>query len=166
MSERLKTDVGTLDLSLEAALKDGKPYLGDLSVVQAILSNEASLTINAYCDKSSGKITPAEFRKLTNEACERIARIFLGKDDSYNIMPGWNEAGAIDEFLAEQLKLKDDDPFDRLCMTGLKYLDEVWCALRQADEGRDDDYQSNLNGSIETFVNLMVGIPIYNWDED
>src|SRR5690349_1358275 len=73
-------------------------YLGNAEVVEALL---AHLWKQVYRRWKAGVASVEAAIATDSDDCRRMARLFLGLEtDRFKPIPGWNTAGAIDQFLA------------------------------------------------------------------
>lgn len=96
-------------------------YLGDLDTVIAILRAK----ISHVCDAVSDTDDPKKQMRIIAAGGRSIAHIFLGDNPFVRPVAGWNEAGRIDEAMAEWLSLDDAGPINRLCHAFARMLLEV-----------------------------------------
>jgi hypothetical protein len=97
LNDTVRTDAGnsqSIATALQHALQGeaGAPYLGDPeevnSLVRAFLSEDLERALAA----SQGTLTGAQAAGQATAACERMARIFTGRDARYAPIPGWHTA--------------------------------------------------------------------------
>ncbi len=150
----------TLDLSLLAAEKDGKPYLGDLAVVYDLIGNLASSSLERVAMISQGVLTTEQAGEIDLEESRALAMVFLGKTPDYNGLKHWNEAGKIDVFVAEQADIAETDSVNRLATLFLLMIQDMYGAARMMDEGAsEEDARTAIDGSLEGIAGLLMGIP-------
>ncbi|MDD2106809.1 hypothetical protein [Pseudomonas asiatica] len=156
----------TFDLSMEAATKDGKPYLGDLYVVRELVGNLASDSLLRLVDISTGKLTAEQASEMDIKESRQLARVFLGQDPHYNGLQHWNEPGKIDDFVAAQANIIENDPEARIATLFILMIQDMYGAARLADEGYpEDDVQTAIDGSLESITAVLIGIPFDQLEE-
>lgn len=75
-----KSDIHSLTDSLSNALAGGKPYLGSLEYVQAMLHAYGQEVMERLVDASLGKTSMKDATDRDVAEAERLGRIFLGED--------------------------------------------------------------------------------------
>lgn len=149
----------TLDLSMEAAIKDGKPYLGDMNVVRELVGNLASDALLRLVDISTGNLTAEQAGEMDLDESRKLARVFLGQDSDYNGLKHWNEPGKIDEFVAAQAGILEEDPEARLATLFILMIQDMYGAARLAVERHPEgDVQAAIDGSLESITSVLIGI--------
>ncbi len=149
----------TLDLSLRAAEKDGHPYLGDTSAIHDLIGKLASEALVRLVQISLGTMTVEEAGEHDLRGAQALARIFLGQEPGFNLVPGWNQPGAIDAFVAQESEIAETEPVARLATLFLLMIQDMYGAARLTDEGYpDDDVQTAIDGSLETVTAVLIGV--------
>lgn len=158
----------TIDLSLERAEAGGRPYLGDYQTLVDILGEYGSAVIQRLAQASALEIGFDEKQKADIAGARELADVLLGqKPDEYNPVPGWNEPGQIDRFVAAQVNIDEADPSDTLVVALLFMATDMHNAAHMADAGApEDDWKSAIDGSIDEMARLMIGIPFYEQEAE
>lgn len=147
-------NLSTLDISL--ALGGGnKPYLGDLQTVTDIVETAISAAYAAIVDNP---LAPGGKLK---EIAESHARIFLGENDEYQPMPGWNTPGAIDVFVAQESGINETTPIYRMATLFILAFSDVMGLIQlfDRDEISESDMREALAAGIESVATELMGIP-------
>lgn len=155
----------TLDLSMAAAEKDGKPFLGDMQVVRDLVGNLASDALQRLSKISDGTMTGDQAADEAIVDSKALAAVFLGQNDEYNLVSEWNKPGAIDAFVAQQAGIAEDDAEARLMTLFMLTVQDMYDAAKLMDEGESEaTTKAAIDGSLEGVTNLLLGIP--NADDD
>lgn len=159
-----KTD-HTLDLSIAAAEKDGKPYLGDQAVVRDLVGDLGSEALSRLVKFSSGEIDQEAVSAADVAEATALAKVFLGQNDEYNVVQGWNEPGKIDDFVAAQANIGETDPVQRLATLFILVIQDMYAAARLLDDGEGEDTaRAAIDGSLDSAAALLMGIPYHEYE--
>lgn len=90
-----------------------------------------------------------------------LADVLLGKDPDYPGMPGWNEPGGIDRFVAGQVGAEETDPEIVLEHMATSLFAEVAQVAAYAGEDgvTDEQWQWQYEDALDRFTRLCLGIP-------
>jgi len=132
-------------------------YLGNPTVVNEILVNLWNTTFTRW---NSGLVDADAWIKADIERCEQMALIFLGADETFVPMPGWNRPGIIDQFLALRLQIDESNPTIRLAYILLEFLREMWAAVSASRKDPNDAEIFNRLShiAIEKYRYLLMGV--------
>lgn len=149
----------TLDLSLQSAKKDDLPYLGDITVVHELVGVLASESLEHLAGLSNGELTSEQLSERNLAGALALARVFLGHEHSYNLVPNWNQPGKIDAFVAQESEISEEDPDKRLATLFLLMIQDMYAAAQMVDEGKtENDVRTAIDGSLETITAVLLGI--------
>lgn len=137
-------------------------HLGDFGAVQMLLHVFARKSMERLIQASKGDFTPSEAVHQDMEDARVLASVFLGKGGTkYSCVPGWNEPGAIDVYVAGATKgMVDTDPVDRLLSLFLYLIEAAHASAHLADsEPSNPDWAFEVNDAALAVTHLLVGVP-------
>ena len=90
MTEKLNmhTDPSGILASLRDAT-DGRPFLGDIAVVEGLLRHFAAEVFTRYDEVGHGVLTPEDAANADRAECLRLAGVLCGQDPTYAPVRGW-----------------------------------------------------------------------------
>lgn len=161
MTEQLNmhTDPSGLLESLKAAT-DGRPYLGDPQAVERLLRQFASQVLERYDEVGHGVLTPADAANSDREACQRMAGIFLGEDDSYAPVREWTGA-PLAQHLRERMQrdvVGDEDDRSVVAQAFAVLVHRLYDALRQSGSAQQDAVFADAEASVRSLTMALVGV--------
>ncbi len=130
------------------------PYLGDKSVIEGMLRLGVQEVFDAL-PGYKGKVS-----EMVRHVGTRVMKPFLGGDQHYAIVDGWNEPGVIDLFVAKWCGFDEQDP--TIVMAGAfadligKLLD-VEAYARQPDV-TPEQWQPKAQAAIDRLAWLLIGL--------
>jgi hypothetical protein len=145
-----------------AALQAGitqaaKPnYLGDIQVVEYLLREFARTAIN--------RRNPPEDPKPNNEKdkqdCLKLADILLGQNPLYTPMPSWNKPGQIDEWIAQELNVKNETPQEVVACAFAEFLADIYALYNLACQPntKDEQWTPQIDLIVGKYRNLLLGV--------
>lgn len=142
------------------------PSLGDPNVVETILRVFVKDALDRRTEYANRDIVLVQLEQLDREACLETAGIFIGSNHFFNGLPGWNEQGGLDAFLVRELNIAETDPLLRVATTLAQLLLEMTELANYAgQEGvLEEQWDWQVDATIETFRNFMLGIPVVHDD--
>lgn len=147
------TDPSGLLESAKAA-NDGRPFLGDMQVVDGMLRRFAAAVFERYDEVGHGILTPDDAAGADRQECLRLARVFCGQDPAYAPVREWTGKGLADhlrERMERDLQPSDDDV--QIVAQALAVLvHRLYDVLRH---GSDDAPQAALMEETEAAVRSM-----------
>ncbi|GEM_PF-3810350 len=136
-----------------AAALDAAPdpnYLGSVEVVEGILRNLANEGVKRHQNPSE------DLEDWEQEVCTQWANVFLGKDPTnYPPMLAWNSERLIDRFVAKESKCPLPLMFMQFIHDFYRLVDAV-----NAGEVPDEDIPWHVQGTVETYRNFLLGVPL------
>lgn len=145
--------------ALDQASKEN--YLGDPKVVRKLLSDFSTEALR----RLDSEMDDEEARICDDEQAAALADIFLGKNPAYAPMVPWNSSGQIDRWLADELKhLKVAEKTPELTVANVMHwiLKDMFSFADLTEKDRN----WNIDATLENFTNVMLGISIYDDDEE
>jgi hypothetical protein len=136
-----------------AAMDAAEGYLGSADFLSGLLR----LLVSDWTELlGSGTATPDLAKKLADE----YAAILFGEKEGYGRLPGWNEAGGIDVFVASELGIPDTGR-DAIENALVQLLMRATAIANYADEPDvlDEHWRWQVDAMFEEFANLFLGIP-------
>ncbi|MBV5324201.1 MAG: hypothetical protein J0626_02430, partial [Rhodospirillaceae bacterium] len=99
---------------------------------------------------------------MDQQEAYRLADVFLGKHpEQANPMPGWNEPGAIDFFVANATGMDDTKPEDRLAHLFSHLVEKAHESAHAADaDPQDEDWADAVNDAVTMVSHLLIGITL------
>jgi 5'-3' exonuclease len=139
--------------ALRNASKDN--YLGDIDIVYKYLSHQIHKVMELFENTDD----PSDYIMTVERIGTQTATTFLGMDAEYAEVPGWNEPGKIDEFLAAELGLAERSPKDRIKHAFSMLIDEMLNTAEYAGTPGilDEQWQFQVQGHLNEFARLFVG---------
>jgi hypothetical protein len=170
-----QSDSAGMVAALDAASKEN--YLGDPQVVGFLLRNYANTCLQRRShilgdvteDSPEWPIKRTESAQADYDDARRLADVFLGKNKMFNPIPAFNRPGVIDRWLVDELHVAGDSPeevVNRAVVTFLlKFYDMAnIIAATPENEDTDDTNQMMIDGLMQKFTKLVMGIP--DWDKE
>lgn len=157
-SNENKGPVGLM-AALDQASKEN--YLGDPKVVSKLLRDFSDEALR----RRASEMDDEEARICDEVQAAALADIFLGKNPDYAPMIPWNSPGQIDRWLADELKhLKVTAETPELTVANVMHwiLKDMFGFADLAEEEKN----WNIGATLENFTNVMLGISIYDDDEE
>ena len=105
------TDPTGIVASLKAA-NDGRPFLGDLGVVDRLLRQFAAGVFERFDEVGHGILTPNDAASADRAECVKLAAVFCGADPSYAPIRDWTGPQLADHLrarMAHQIQPDEDD---------------------------------------------------------
>lgn len=162
MAEELNmhTDPSGLLESARAA-NDGRPFLGDVQVIQKMLREFASNVFTRYDEVGHGVLTPDDAANADRAECLRLAAVFCGQDGAYAPVREWTGKPLADhlrERMARDLQPEDDDV--KLVAQALAVLvHRLYDVLRAASAGAPDDaLMQTTEAAVHSMAMALVGV--------
>lgn len=162
MTEKLTmhTDPSGLVESLKAA-HDGRPYLGDLSVVEGLLRRFASGVFERYDEVGHGVLTPSDAANADRAECLRLAAIFCGNDAAYAPVREWTGQQLADHLRHRMERdLEPEEDNHRLVAQAMAVLvHRLYDALRDANDGEPEGaVMQDVEASVHSMAMALVGV--------
>lgn len=138
-------------------------YLGDMAVVDAIIRNLAADISDRQQKVAAGEMQSDEAVRLDFLQAYGTAKIFLGRNSSYAPVPDWHidsMASGVAPFCVAFYNMVDVETAEDVLVAvmGL-FVRSVYEGIQLAADGAPQDrWQTVIDGSIETIVDLMVGL--------
>ena len=144
--------------ALEAGIAQAaKPnYLGDIQVIEFLLRD--------FVQRALARRNPPEDPKPNTEKDSedalKLASIFLGQDPQYAPMPGWNEPGKIDVWIAQELNVQDDTPQLVVACAFVEFLTEMYELYNYACEPdtKPEQWEPQIDAITEHWRNVLLGV--------
>lgn len=91
---------------------------------------------------------------------QHIARVLLGKDPEWDVIPGWHTPGAIDLAVYRAMELNDNDPDEVMEHWGVAFLTDVYKIMEYASEPgvTDEQWQWQLEDIYERYARMALGM--------
>lgn len=138
MTENLNmhTDPSGILASLRDAT-DGRPFLGDISVVEGMLRRFASEVFTRYDEVGHGVLTPEDAANADRAECLRLAGVLLGQDAAYAPMRGWTGKELADHLRnrMERDLVPTEDDAQLVAQALATLVHRLYDVLRQGNEG-------------------------------
>lgn len=136
-----------------AAVGAAEGYLGSTAFLDGLLRVMVSDWMEAL---GSGTATPDLAKRLVDED----AAILFGEVDGFGKLPGWNEPGGIDVYVAAELGTSDTGR-DAIENALIQMLKQATAIANYADEPGvlDEQWRWQLDALFEEYVNLFLGMP-------
>lgn len=147
-----KNDEPLFKLSTESLADEAHGYLGDSTVVAALLRNTVG-AITAAVGKPSADV-------LLRKACRATGRTLLGQNPAYTPLRNWNEPGRIDVFVAKWAGSSEVNPLDRMEHGVLRFAEAVLELVDYAGQPGvlEEQWQWQLDALIEKWTCLFMGV--------
>ena len=168
-----QSDSAGMVAALDAASKDN--YLGDPQVIGFLLRNYANTCLQRRSqiladvteDSPEWPIKRTESAQADYDDARRLADVFLGKNKIFNPIPAFNRPGVIDRWLVDELHVAGDSPEEvvnrAVVIFLLKFYDMVnIIAATPENEDTDKTNQMMIDGLMQKFTKLILGIPDWN----
>jgi hypothetical protein len=154
------TDPSGLVASLNAAT-DGRPFLGDLVVVEGLLRQFASDVFTRYDEVGHGILTPNDASNADRAQCLKLAGIFCGQDPAYAPVREWTGAQLADHLrnrMERDLQPEDDDA--KLVAQAMAVLvHRLYDVLRHAnDDVPERELMDEAEGAVKSMAKALVGV--------
>ncbi len=156
----MHTDPSGLLESLRAAT-DGRPFLGDIAVVERLLRVFASEVFTRYDEVGHGVLTPLDAANADRVECLRLARVFCGKDAAYAPVRGWTGQQLADHLRNRMERdLVSDDEDEQIVAQALAVLvHRLYDVLRAANDGAPEDaVKAETEASVRSLALALVGV--------
>lgn len=149
-------------LGKASAGTDDKPYLGDVLTVDGLVRSFVKDICDRYGEVADGGMFSQDAAGEDKEACERLGRIFAGEDPNFVTVGDWNGPGvaafcraAMPDYLPE-----GGTPAETMTQVFAVLAHETYDVLRDLNEdGVDEVAGEALNGRIEDWTRMLLGIP-------
>lgn len=133
----------------------GESYLGNVAVVQALLRAETADFMQT-ADNNNSNDTAVKGREIALH----LTNILLGLDPTFAGVPGWNEPGGIDRYLAPKIGSLETEPAAVVEQWAIRFLTQlVQVANFAAQPGvLDEQWTSELEAIVDENARLIMGI--------
>jgi len=130
-------------------------YLGNVAVVQALLRAEIADFMQT-ADNQNANATAVKGREIALQ----LTKIFLGQDETFAGVPGWNDPGRIDRYLAPKIGSTETDAARVIEQWAVRLLTQVvQVANFAAQEGvLDEQWTGELESIVDENCHLIMGI--------
>ena len=156
----MHTDPSGLLESLRAAT-DGRPYLGDLPVVEKLLRDFAGEVFTRFDEVGHGVLTPHEASSADRDECLRLARAFCGLDPAYAPVREWSGkplANHLRQHMAHSLAESDDD-VDVVAQALAVMVHRLYDVLRAGNDGASFSALSQqTEAAVKSMAMALVGV--------
>ena len=129
-----------------------KPYLGDYAQVHGLLKDFGVAVLNAIeLDEDAASVA--------SKGAETLANAFLGEDETYAIVPGWNRPGSIDAF-AEGFVEPEDDPSKTIQSLLIDFISDVIGIAQFAEQEGvlDEQWTQELGLVHDRTAKILMGV--------
>lgn len=151
------TDASGIVESLRAA-GDGRPFLGDMAVVDGLVRGLAGDVLTRYDEVGLSVLTPEDAANADREQCMKLAAVFTGADPAYAPVRQWTGTPLADHLrqrMEHQLQPDDNDQA-LVAQAFAVFVHSLYDLLREA--GPVDELQETLQAGVRSFTMALMGV--------
>lgn len=135
-----------------------RPSLGDMSVVQSLVSEFAQQVVGVRRAYNEGKLTPEQSIDRIHDLAVEYGRVVMGFDSRYQPLP-WHDPARLGRRIKLVLPAEPgvDDPGQLLFLSvGSSLID----LAAQHEDGRmgDDDVKAKVGEMLQDTIHLILGV--------
>lgn len=137
----------------------GKPYLGDVAVLDGLIRQMTGRIFERYQLVGVGEITRDAAVQADKEECHQLARILIGQNEGYGAMSGWTDGGLAD-YIRSRMKeaVHDEDDVSVVAQAVAVFVHGIYRHIGRIEADNEKEVQAALNEDIRSFVWLLVGL--------
>jgi len=149
--------------AIPAGDNDEPSYLGNISLVESVFRVFASNILTRQQKVADGERTSKQANEVDFVQAYAVAAMFLGKNKDYAPVPGWNVDSlntGVAAFVSDFYGIDDADTAEEAMVAAMGvFIQSIYQGCQQAADGAPlDVWQSTVDGSIEAFRDLMIGM--------
>ena len=148
-------------IALEKANGAGQ-YLGDMKVVNHIVRQFLKSVTDRSALVSEGELMPWAAGDADRQACQHMAKVFLGKEPGFAPMGAWNSEGGLGAFLSTEIQqvVAPSERIGDLAVVQAFALitHKVYDILRTVTDENFDAQAHQLNEIAEQFTRSLMGV--------
>lgn len=156
----LHTDPSGLLASAREA-NDGRPFLGDITVVEGLLRQFASEVFTRYDEVGHGVLTPEDAANADRADCLRLAGVFCGQDAAYAPVRGWTGTPLADSLRnrMERDLVSDEDDEQIVAQAVAVLVHRLYDVLRAVNDGASEAAaMAETEAAVRSMALALVGV--------